>query len=1229
MDRPPPQKRSHSSSSSDSETFPFASHGSGRSIPFISSLKGLMPKIVFDQKTLKRSKLQESMTLSSIFPGQQSSLAASVKNFFKSLETGDILPFLSVLATEISIAQEPVLLSIPMGKVLEGLKICLEHPASEVVLMAMNCIITIVEVAPNCANTIIGLGALPSLKERVSNPLYLDLAEKSIKIIEKISKSEGIEILNQDLFSSAISTIDFYETETQKSIINIGINILRCVSSPNQSRVLNNEGFISVFNYLSSSISLKVLEFIEIYLEKVENPEAHIYSILDSSFFNKLFEIFYSANTNKARILSIFKSLVKSSPRHTNFIFSPKFLDYLKETIEKGTGQEIIEVLKVALNLLESTFTDHSELQEVFLKLASCTFDYASLIFYKLLEINEHPLIVQIFEKLVKVLKHEDLESYASDPKFGSFLAEALGKKDFLTVNHAIMVIDQLLAKVPEICAVMMINEGVFSRLKVFKLIGEVNKLEKPAIKKAIPIDPYSFSFFSPIREKMPENTKAHNENVRKLVKIVKDILSNTKKFEKTAAQKSAKIQEIVQKIRENSETDFFHFLDMIQGNFDLEDLKRPFLKVSRYEFTNNDCGAVLWNYLAHCENVEEVLKRMIESPGRKVSYVETLFHITLDSFQFLQNLTNSSGKNKKTCHQVQFEYLRKDETCYKHPLFTGTPSFALNLSQFVSVENLRNSLLGLQNENDLNYFIESCKISSRISFVEGIHEIIEEGGFKFRDRKSDLEVKFYANSCLLESWMTIQDIASLSQSAKITISFEIQQKSRSASTSPFLTSFSESCRFLLSSCQDSGMSHSHKLFSYASLLKLCYLLHSTCSAYLPSPSSLSSPFTCDKLPSLLHSPSPERFLRSFAIKSSYLFSFKSRLKYFFSFPYMTRRQNSFKSTVNRKEIIKSATSLLNEAGNDHIEVDFLGEPGIGQGPTLEFFNLLSHEIQKLPIWVESSSGLFPHPEVEDFAWFKFVGQFVGKVILDKRIADLPISHVFLKQVFGFPVLDRDFQDIDPELYSSMKCLAQIPGGQMETLQLSFVLPGFKKEIVQGGSGVAVNDGNFLEFYWKVFRNYLACEQAADAFRSGLEQFVPAKDLAMFDPEELKILLCGENPAPWSPETLAQALHPAHGFTQDSKTFRNLVQILADFKRGEQEKFVKFVTGSPKLPAGGLLNLNPKMTVVKKEDSGDSHLPSVMTCVNYLKVPDYSTFEILKKNLLYAMEECSSTFYLS
>jgi E3 ubiquitin-protein ligase TRIP12 len=343
----------------------------------------------------------------------------------------------------------------------------------------------------------------------------------------------------------------------------------------------------------------------------------------------------------------------------------------------------------------------------------------------------------------------------------------------------------------------------------------------------------------------------------------------------------------------------------------------------------------------------------------------------------------------------------------------------------------------------------------------------------------------------------------------------------------------------------------------------------------------------------------------------------------------MTRRHQAFKTTVNRKEIIKSAQSIFNDAGNDHIEIDFLGEPGIGQGPTLEFFNLLSQEIQTLNVWIRTGSGLFPHPEVEDFRWFLFAGQFVGKVVLDKRIADLPISPVFIKQVFGQPVTLKDLEEVDRELFQSLQCIAKLPPESINSLELSFVLPGFQKELVPQGAGISVTEDNFFSYYSRVIRMYLLNPNAADAFRQGLEQFIPVKDLSMFDPEEFQVLLCGENSAPWPVEMLSQALLPTHGFTQDSKTFKNLLQVLSEFRKSEQEKFVKFVTGSPKLPSGGLLGLSPKMTVVRKEDSGDAHLPSVMTCVNYLKIPDYSSCEILKKNLIYAMEECPCTFYLS
>ena len=76
------------------------------------------------------------------------------------------------------------------------------------------------------------------------------------------------------------------------------------------------------------------------------------------------------------------------------------------------------------------------------------------------------------------------------------------------------------------------------------------------------------------------------------------------------------------------------------------------------------------------------------------------------------------------------------------------------------------------------------------------------------------------------------------------------------------------------------------------------------------------------------------------------------------------------------------------------------------------------------------------------------------------------------------------------------------------------------------------------------------------------------------------------------------------------------------------------MTGSPRLPFGGFSGLKPKFTVVKKDptllgESPDEYLPSVMTCLNYLKIPDYSCFEVLKKRMEYAIAGEYQGFYLS
>ena len=135
---------------------------------------------------------------------------------------------------------------------------------------------------------------------------------------------------------------------------------------------------------------------------------------------------------------------------------------------------------------------------------------------------------------------------------------------------------------------------------------------------------------------------------------------------------------------------------------------------------------------------------------------------------------------------------------------------------------------------------------------------------------------------------------------------------------------------------------------------------------------------------------------------------------------------------------------------------------------------------------------------------------------------------------------------------------------------------------------------------------------------------------------------------------LADCLKFDHGYTASSPYIKQFLHILADFDSEEQRQFLKFVTGAPRLPPGGLSALNPKLTIVRKNFSSANRdsagntprseslhtpvnelvlenydLPSVMTCANYVKLPPYTSQAVMREKLMYAMREGQHSFNLS
>jgi len=152
------------------------------------------------------------------------------------------------------------------------------------------------------------------------------------------------------------------------------------------------------------------------------------------------------------------------------------------------------------------------------------------------------------------------------------------------------------------------------------------------------------------------------------------------------------------------------------------------------------------------------------------------------------------------------------------------------------------------------------------------------------------------------------------------------------------------------------------------------------------------------------------------------------------------------------------------------------------------------------------------------------------------------------------------------------------------------------------------------------------------AFREGFSRVFPIWDLQTFSTDEM-FTIFGNPDEDWSFETLSDAVKADHGFNTDSRSFRDLVSVMTSYDQSTRRDFLQFITGSPKLPIGGFRGLNPPLTVVRKPHeaplSPDDYLPSVMTCVNYLKLPAYSSKEVLADKLLTAMREGGGSFHLS
>ena len=338
------------------------------------------------------------------------------------------------------------------------------------------------------------------------------------------------------------------------------------------------------------------------------------------------------------------------------------------------------------------------------------------------------------------------------------------------------------------------------------------------------------------------------------------------------------------------------------------------------------------------------------------------------------------------------------------------------------------------------------------------------------------------------------------------------------------------------------------------------------------------------------------------------------------------RRCRSF--TVKRETILDEVRKVLCVATvSDPVEFTFADEVGTGNGPTQEAYNLLCSSFGSTKhLWSDSCSMPFPSKDQVFASDFFLLGCCFAKAFADGFTLSLPLHPA----AWMIPQCGTDqymwswqlLEGVDSQYATLLRSLHSMSSHELSQLEL---FDDENTELSQENVERYIQQQVLL-----VCANWRANLQQ---FHRGLSKYVNLEVLRFFFPSELESVFCGDSIAQHAltAEDLAAVVVGAHGYATDSNMVQRFIRVVVNLTHDDQVLFLEFLTGSPRLPHGGLRSLGKPITVVKKDFEGpkEQTLPSCNTCFLYIKVPPYSSEQILRDRLITAIREGRSNFGLS
>jgi len=322
----------------------------------------------------------------------------------------------------------------------------------------------------------------------------------------------------------------------------------------------------------------------------------------------------------------------------------------------------------------------------------------------------------------------------------------------------------------------------------------------------------------------------------------------------------------------------------------------------------------------------------------------------------------------------------------------------------------------------------------------------------------------------------------------------------------------------------------------------------------------------------------------------------------------------------------------------------FMGEhSNDAGGPYSESFAMMCLELQSssLPLFIRTRNGVGNigqnkekwvfNPAAKSslhMEMFSFLGKLMGTAIRSKEYLGLNIPSIIWKLLVKDVPTRSDLDGINISYVQSLDRIRQYNEETMAYMEQTFTLTTWDKkevELIPGGSQELVTFET-RDRYCDLCEQYCLHEYDAQAaaVRQGMGTVVPPHLLSLYSWQELDHMVCGN---PVIDVALLESMTSYQSCSSSDEHIRNFWKVMEDYSEDEKSAFLRFTWGRSRLPLtkegfSRKLKIESFTPRGRSTATQDESLPVSHTCFFSLELPRYSTIEILREKLTYAIMNC-------